>query len=348
MTIFSAPWSPRGIDMEMVKVGRPCIQPRALAVADAVHHMAQRRRITGHATAYQPGDGELATPTRVGSATVPSIGFRHLTGPNSRYIRVSVWTLGAVAASGTAFLTVTTTTDGTGVTSARAPDAAAPGTTIDTNVVQCFHFPAVEVTPNSVEDIAIVQNSSSSLVRILSAVVYEVPIGMVDSTADAIYVNLDNYEPGTQIIDTENDDLVLVPNLLRRNHKKLLYSDAREAQVTDVGVANRRDITTWVSGNPPASRAQWRVFPSVNLPETSGVSVTCVVLGRATAGTGSVQFSFGGGTNITPGGIGALGIATATGSITEVTETVSVEPYISVAGTFFVYGTWVYENLEAT
>lgn len=345
MTQYAAPWSPRGIDFDMVRVGEPCIQPRALAVADLIHHQAQRRRITGHAVAYQPGDAELATPNRVGSATIPCHAFRYLVGPNTRFVRVSIWTLGAAGSVGTQFLTVTTTTDGAGVTTGRVVDAAAPGTTVDADVLQVFSV-HVEVTPGTLETVTIVQNSVTHTVRILSVIVTELPIAMVDSMADAVYINLDNFEPGTQIVDTENDDLVLGQNLLRRRHKKLLHSDAREAAITDVGVANRRDIGTWVSGNPPAERLQWGIYPSVNLPETATVAVTCVVLGRATAGTGSVQFSFSGG-SATVINIGALGLYAVAGTIAKGSDTVSVEPYISVAGTLFVYGYWVYENVEA-
>lgn len=347
MTDFSVPWSPRGIDNEMVKVGRPCIEPRALAVADLVHHQVQRRRMMGHCVAYQPGDAELTTPTLIGSATVPSHTFRHYAGPNARFVRVTIWTLGAVTGTGTPFLTVKTTTDATGVTTARVSDADAPGTSI--NVAELGVYTAtVEITPNQVEDVTIVQNHTTSLVRILSAIVTEMPIGEIDTTADSIYINLDNYEAGTPIIDTENDDLVLAQNLLRRQHKKLLFSDAREAQVTDVGAANQRDILTWVSGNPPASRGQWNLYPSVNLPETSGVSVTVVSLIRATAGTGTVQFSFSGGSQtVTRTAAAGLGVATATTTCAKSSDTLSIEVYGSDAGTVYYYGGWVYENWEA-
>jgi hypothetical protein len=47
------------------------------------------------------------------------------------------------------------------------------------------------------------------------------------------------------------------------------------------------------------------------------------------------------------GAIGALNLYTGTGSITKVADTLSTQGYISVAGTFYHYGSWVYETWEA-
>lgn len=343
----SAPRAPRGIDFDPVKVGRPCIQPRALEVIDAIHHHVQWRRMTGGCVAYQAGAAELTTPTRLGTATIPNHGFYHLVSPNARFIRVTVWTAGATG-SGAAdpYLTCTTTTDGTGAVFARVPHAGAPGASFTDDAVQ-VHSATVEVTPGSLEAVTLVQNSTSDAVRIISAVVREVPIGTVDPDgADALYINPDNFEPGTHIIDTENDDLPLGMNLLRRQGKKLLHSDNVEARITDVGVANRRDILSWSTGAPPADPANWNIYPSVNLPETSGVAVTCYVLGRATAGVGTLRFAFSGG-NIDVGAIGPLGIYTGTGSIAKVSDTLSKQGYISVAGTFYHYASFVVEDREA-
>lgn len=344
----SAPWAPRGIDFDPVKVGRPCIQPRALEIVDLIHHMVQRRRVTGGAVMYQIGAGELTTPTRLGTATVSNHAFIHLASPNARFIRVTVWTLGSTG-SGAAdpYLTCTTTTDAVGQVFARVPHAAAPGASFTDAALQP-HSATVQITPGGLEQVTLVQNSTSDSVRIVSAIVRELPIDTVDPDgADAHFLNPDNFEPGTQIIDTENDDLALGIALVRRQHKKLLYSDAVAAEITDVGVANRRDLLTRSTGNPPADPAYWNVYPSVNLPETATVGVTCYVLGRATAGTATLRFAFSGGSNIDVGGIGALALYTAAGSITKVADTLSTQGYLSVAGTFYHYGSWCYENWEA-
>lgn len=344
----SVPYTPSGIDFDPTKVGRPVIQPRALELVNLIHHHVQRRRMTGGAVAYQANSGELSAPSRIGSATVSNHQFVHFAGPNARWIRVTVWTLGA-AGSGAAdpYITCTTTTDAVGVTFAHVAHAAAPGASLTDDAVG-VHSATVQVTPNQQETVTLVQNNASDSVRILSAVVREVPISEVvtDGVADALYINPDNFEPGTSIVDTENDDLPLGVAILRRQHKKLLHSDCVAAQTTDVGAANQRDILTWSSGNPPADKGMWNIYPSVILPETAAVSVTCVVLGRATAGTGTVNFAFNGGA-ISVGAIGALNLYTNTGTCAKGSDNLYVTQYGSDPGTVYTYGRWVYENWEA-
>jgi hypothetical protein len=321
------------------------VQPRALELADAVHHQLQRRRKCGMVKAYQVDQSEVATPTRDTSGTVPAHAWRVLTGPNTRYLRVDVLTLGAVSGSGTPYLTLVSTTDPTGATFARVPDAAAPGSVIASAALQ-QHSAVVEVTPNTSEDVTIEQNSATSTVRILCATLHEHPSNSVDTADDAIAIAVTQFTPGEDIVDAENDDLPLGLQLLRRRHKKILHADAGEVQTTAVGLANRIDLTTRVAGNPPATLHQWDVYPSVNLPETVGVSVTCAVLARTSASTGTVRFAFGS-ASVDVGGIGALAVYSTTGSCAKLSDTLSYQAYLAAAGTLFVYGRWCWENVEA-
>lgn len=345
MPRHSVLYTPRGIDSELVKVGRPCVQPRALELADAIHHQLQRRRKCGLAKAYQVDQSEVATPTRDTTASIPAHAWRVLTGPNTRYVRVDVLTLGAVVASGTPFLTLLSTTDATGMQFARVADAAAPGSTLADAALQ-QHSAVVEVTPNTLEDVTVEQNSATSQVRILSAVLHEHPIGTVDTADDPIAIQVNQFNPGEHVVDVENEDLPLGLASLRRYHKKILHSDAGEVQATAVGAANRIDLTTRVAGNPPADLQQWDVYPSVNLPQTVGNAVTCAVLARTSASTGTVRFAFGG-ANVDVGAIGALAVYSASGSCAKGSDTLSYQAYLAAAGTLFVYGRWCWETVEA-
>ena len=345
MPKHSVLYTPRGLDSELVKVGRPCTQPRALEIADAIHHQVQRRRKCGMVKAYQVDQGEVATPTRDIAASTPAHAWRVLTGPNTRYIRCDVITLGAVIGSGTPFLTLVSTTDATGAQLARVADAAAPGATLSPDSLQ-QHSAVVEVAPDTVQAITLEQNDPTSTVRILSATLHEHPINSVDTADDLIAIAVNQFTPGDHIIDTENDDLAIGVQRLRRWSKKLLHSDSGEVQTTAVLVANRIDLTTRVAGNPPATLHQWDVSSSVNLPETTDVNVTCAVLARTSASTGTVRFAFGG-TTVDVAAIGALNTYTGSGTCAKLTDTLSYQAWLAAAGTLFVYGRWCWETAEA-
>lgn len=337
--------TPRGIDFEYVKVGRPCIQPRGLEIADMVHHIVQMRRKRGMSAVYQVDQGEVATPTRDSSGSIPAHSWRYLTGPNTRYVRCDVLTLGAVSGSGDPYLTLQSSTDGTGQSFAWVVDAAAPGGVIADDVLQ-LHSAIVEVSPSTLETISVQQNNTTSLVRILSAVVHEHPIGSVDTTDDAVAIALNNYSAGTNIIYTEYDDLPVGVQSMRRYGKKLLFSSAKEWTTTATPSTSREDFTSRVAGNPPATLHQWDIYPSVNLPETAAVAATAVVLAKASASSGNVRFDLGS-TDIDVTAITALGLYSQTGTLAKSSDTLSLQGWSNAAATLTVYGAWLWEDEEA-
>lgn len=351
MAKFTCIYTPQGLDFDLVKVGRPCTQPRALALADLIHHQVQYRRKGWAVTAYQVDSNEVATPSRDVTGGVPGHRTRFLTGRNTRFVRVHVLTLGGSNVSSTPTdqsLILTSTTDSTGVTFAEVSQVPAPSSTIDPSTLQGWEA-TVEVSANTVEILSVEQTNSSNPVRVLSVSVEEMACPSVDTADDAVSLNLDEFAPGTDIIDTEYDDLPTALQSLRRFHKKILFHSGIELQTTANGAANRMDFYTRSTGSPPASLLQWDVYPSVNLPETSGIAVTCAVLATASASTATVRFAFGSGDiDVSVPSASGLDWFTNTGSISKSSDTLSLQGYNGAAATLTVYAAVVTEDSEAT
>lgn len=330
MTVHAVPPRFTGIDFEPCKVGRPVISARAYQIADGVHHMLQVRRKCGLTAVYQ-----VDVPSTRGAAAGEQHRWDYLTGYHTRWIRVDVTTLGGVASTSTAAgLILTTTTDPVGVYMAPVVDAAAPGATLDEDVVQTWSA-VIQVAPNAVETVDVDQVSVTDLVRILGISITEMPLYQIDTATDAAAVALNQFASGEEIIATEYDDLCLGVQNTRRFHKKILFQSCKQLATNNELVGNIEDLHT----KSIANLLQFDYFTSVSLPELvdPSVNVAAYVYAQTTGGgTGTVRFACTGG-NIDIAGIGALGNYAATGTVNRGQGTVSLQGYVSAPGTLTVY-----------
>jgi len=338
----------RALDDELVKVGRGCVSAKARLLAENIRHQFCMRRKGTMAAVYQAGETEVITPTRYG--TKPHE-WRYPPGYNTRWIRVSVLTLGATTSStktDESRLNASTTTDAGG-DFAHVAFAAAPTTTLSAQVLLPF-TKILQVDAifdgGASEDVIVTQggDSARTLVRILAVVIEEMPAPSIDTTVDTWALPETQWTPGTDIIDTEYDDLPVAMQTLRRQHKKVLFSLNKECITTSTAFV---DLVAGRDGGGGVLR--FDIATSVNRPETSGVAVTCRVFAEDTVATnGTVRFAFSGGNidviNITNTGPAWYG---ATGTIAELTDTLSIQGDQAAAGTLTVYAVEVLEDAEA-
>ncbi len=339
----------RALDDELVKVGRGCISPKARLLAENIRHQFCHRRKGTMAAVYQCGETEVVTPTRHAAGSWEHE-WRYLTGYNTRWVRVQVLTLGATSptpwvATDESRLSCQTSTDAGG-DFGHATVHAAPTTTLSTQAL-LHDSKILEVTENSLEDVTVKQGAdlASTLVRILAVVVEEMPVPTVDAAVDTWALPETQWTPGTDIIDTEYDDIPIAMQTLRRHHKKLLWSLGKEV------ITTRTDQHDAIAGRDGSGNIhRFDLDTSVNRPQTTGTAVTVRVLAEdSVVNNGQVRFVFSGSTlsitNITTGGP-AWYVLTGS-SIVKGAETLSFQLDQTGAGTLTVYQAEVYEDVEA-
>lgn len=343
----------RALDTELVKVGRGCVSAKARLLAENLRHQFCWRRKCGMAAVYQAGETEVVTPTRYTGGSTPYV-WRYPPGYNTRWVRVSVLTLGATTPSpwtdtDRSRLTTSTSTDAGG-DFGFASVAANPTTTLSAQNLQAdrkiLQVDAI-FDGGASEDVTVDQGGdlARTLVRVLAVVVEEMPVPSIDVTVDTWALPETQWTPGTDIIDTEYDDLPVAMQTLRMRHKKVLWSLGKEI------ITTRTDQHDAIAGRDGAGGIlRYDIETSVNLPETSGVSVTCRVLAEDSAvNNGQVKFVFSGGTltinNVTTGGPAWYGV---TGTIAELTDTLSFQLDQTGAGTLTIYQAEVLEDEDAT
>lgn len=334
----------RALDDELVKVGRACVSAKARLVAEDITHQLCWRRKGTMAACYQVDEGEVSTPTRYG--TIPHV-WRYTAGYNTRWLRVQVLTLGATTTStktDESRLAASTSTEAAS-DFAHVAFAAAPTSTLAPLDLQRHVHPMMAVTPDGGEDVTVTQggDSARTLVRVLSVAVEEMPVPTVDPTVDTWALLDAQWTPGTDIIDTEYDDLPLAAQTLRQKHKKVLWTLGKEMRITNTAFV---DLVAGRDGLGGILR--YDLDTSVNRPETSGTAVTCRVYAEDTVATnGTVRFAFSGG-NVDVVNITNTGPAwySATGTIAKGAETLSIQGKNTAAGTLTVYAAEVIEIPE--
>ncbi len=306
----------RALDDELVKVGRGCVSAKALYLCDNFHHQMVKRRRCGMVVAYQVDEAEVATPTRDTASTADHL-WRYLPAYGCRWMRIHVLTLGgtySTTATDQARLVGSTTTDAGG-DFAECAYADAPTATLATRSLGLY-AKQLQVSPiSALETVTVSQGGdvARTQVRILSVAVEDLPDPTIDPGVDLWAQDPAKWVSGTDIIDTEYDDIPLAcTHTLRRYHKKVLWYCGKEIRATNTAFVDL------VAGRDGAGGIlRYDIESSVNRPQTPYIAVTVRVFAEdSVALNGTVRFAFQFGNidvpNITNGGPAWY---TATGTI---------------------------------
>lgn len=263
----------RGLDRELVKVGRPVRGNKALAVVDDIHHCWAYRRKHGLKLSYMFGHGEITTPTR-GVGANDAYYFTHTTGPHTQWVRVNVIVQGASGTSGAPALTLA-------VSGGAAQDFAISPRAGGDNPLQRFAILAA-VTPDTTETFVIDQSAGATPVRVVSIGLDEVPDRFVRTADSGItpsgIVAPSEFAGGTDIIDSEHDDPFVAAQQLRRYHVPVVFSCGKHFSTTSAA------YTAIALGSTGLA---WTLYLAPVLSERTGTSVTCRVFGTDSTGAGA-------------------------------------------------------------
>lgn len=307
-----------GLDFDLTWVGAPVRRSLVELLGQAIgaQHL-WRRRLPGQVV-YQR-DQSIITRGTVGSSDAHTWAWH--VGPVTRAIRFAVLCFGATGGSPAVPGNLLVRTSAPAATTNLDMVNPAGSNTFFEDV--SLHQAIVAVTPDTDQVVTLEMTDATNVVRILAAVVEELPISRWDISQDTyggvfLGVNPYLYPSGQGIIDPDYDDLCLAVNNLRRTHKKILHHDDKHKQITTVS-STFEDLYTRSTGAPPGAPLEWEYYAGPNLPETADPSlgVKVLVLGSATGGaaTGTVRLRDGSGNTVDVALNGTLAVRNATGSI---------------------------------